>query len=436
MAITGRGSYEIASSVEQAIIEGDLPSGTALPSIRDLASELGVNPNTVASAYRLLRDRGLVETGGRRGTRVRARPASLPRDTEAAASPDTRDAGSGNPDPRLLPDLGAALAAVAARRSGRHPLYGDPPILPEMRDEARAILEADGVPCSALTLTSGALDGIDRVLRSSLRPGDTVALEDPGWPSEYDLAAGLGLKRVPMRMDDEGPLPDDLNAALRGGARAVIVTNRAQNPTGAAISAERAACLRALLADHPQVLTVEDDHGFAFVDLPFQRIGGATERWTLVRSVAKGYGPDLRLAMVTGDPVTVDRVRAQQQSGHGWVSQVLQEAFVELRRRAEVSAERAGRSYGERRAGLIRELERHGLRGRGRSGVNVWVEVPDEARAVAGLLARRWSCTPGRRFRLDSPPGIRVTISALDTQDMATLAADIAAAVRPGGPAV
>ncbi|WP_017621372.1 aminotransferase class I/II-fold pyridoxal phosphate-dependent enzyme [Nocardiopsis gilva] len=305
-----------------------------------------------------------------------------------------------------------------------------------MREEARGLFEADGVPCSALTLTSGALDGIDRVLCSSLRPGDAIALEDPGWPSEYDLTAALGLKRVPMRMDDEGPLPDDLDAALRGGARAVIVTNRAQNPTGAAISAERAAHLRAILAEHPHVLTVEDDHGFGFVELPFQRVGGATERWTLVRSVAKGYGPDLRLAMVTGDPVTVDRVRARQQSGHGWVSQILQEAFVELRRRAAVSAERAGRAYGERRAALIRELERHGLSGRGRSGVNVWVEVPDEARTVAGLLARRWSCTPGRRFRLDSSPGIRVTISALDAQDMATLAADIAAAARPGGPAV
>ncbi|MBB6173621.1 DNA-binding transcriptional MocR family regulator [Nocardiopsis mwathae] len=437
MAITGRGSQEIAGSVEQAIIAGELEAGAALPSIRDLAGELGVNPNTVAAAYRLLRDRGLVETGGRRGTRVRTRPAGLPRDIETGAVPgNVRDAASGNPDPRLLPDLAAALAAVAARRAGRHPLYGDPPILPEMRAEAQAVVEADGVPCPALTLTSGALDGIERVLRSALRPGDTVALEDPGWPSEYDLVAMLGLKRTPMRVDEEGPLPGDLDAALSAGARAVIVTSRAQNPTGAAVSAERAGRLRALLAGYPRVLTVEDDHGFGFVEQPFEGVGGATERWVLVRSAAKGYGPDLRLAMVTGDTATVDRVRALQQSGHGWVSQVLQEAFVELRRSGAVSPERAGRSYAERRSALLAELERHGLRGRGRSGVNVWVEVPDEAGAVAGLLARGWSCAPGGRFRIDSRPGIRVTISALDVQDMPILAADIAAAVRSGGPAI
>lgn len=73
MAITGRGSHEIADSVERELANGDLDAGSALPPIRELAGGLGVNPNTVAAAYRLLRDRGLVETGGRRGTRVRPR---------------------------------------------------------------------------------------------------------------------------------------------------------------------------------------------------------------------------------------------------------------------------------------------------------------------------------------------------------------------------
>ncbi|MGW2065949.1 GntR family transcriptional regulator, partial [Streptomyces sp. NPDC001937] len=68
---TGRGAAEIAASVEQAIGQGTLAPGTALPPLRELATELGVNPNTVAAAYRLLRDRGVIETAGRRGSRVR-----------------------------------------------------------------------------------------------------------------------------------------------------------------------------------------------------------------------------------------------------------------------------------------------------------------------------------------------------------------------------
>src|SRR5512139_697468 len=77
--ISGQGASEIAASVESGIARGDLPPGSALPPIRDLAAELSVNPNTVSAAYRLLRERGAVETAGRRGTRVRERPATAPR---------------------------------------------------------------------------------------------------------------------------------------------------------------------------------------------------------------------------------------------------------------------------------------------------------------------------------------------------------------------
>ncbi|RCV54757.1 aminotransferase class I/II-fold pyridoxal phosphate-dependent enzyme [Marinitenerispora sediminis] len=437
MVITGRGAQEIADSVERAITGGGLGAGAALPPIRELAGRLGVSPNTVASAYRVLRERGLVETGGRRGTRVRAQPVALPRDIEPeAVPPGARDAASGNPDPRLLPDLGAALAAVAARRAGRHPLYGDPAVSPDLLAVARESFTADGVPADALTVTSGALDGIDRVLRGALRTGDGIAVEDPGWTSGLDLAAALGLRRIPMRVDGDGPLPEDVDAALRSGARAVLVTSRAQNPTGAALTFDRAERLRVLLAAHPDVLTVEDDHGFGFVDLPFRRLAGATGRWAVVRSVAKGYGPDLRLALLAGDPATVDRVRAQQRLGPGWVSHVLQEAFVELWRSGAVDPGRAAHRYRERRDALVALLARHGVTATGRSGVNVWVAVPDEATAVGRLLARGWAVTPGARFRTAAPPGIRVTVSALDLADLPRLADDIALAVQPGGPRV
>src|ERR1700738_2479258 len=78
-SITGAGAEAIAASVEEGISQGDLAPGDALPPIREVAADLGVNPNTVAAAYRLLRDRGAVETAGRRGTRVRDRPAITPR---------------------------------------------------------------------------------------------------------------------------------------------------------------------------------------------------------------------------------------------------------------------------------------------------------------------------------------------------------------------
>ena len=77
--ITGDGAKSIAADVERAVSAGSLAPGEELPPVRELAARLGVNPNTAAAAYRLLRERGVVETAGRRGTRVRHRPATTPR---------------------------------------------------------------------------------------------------------------------------------------------------------------------------------------------------------------------------------------------------------------------------------------------------------------------------------------------------------------------
>ncbi|MEU7371164.1 GntR family transcriptional regulator, partial [Streptomyces hygroscopicus] len=105
--IAGRRAAEIAASVERAVGAGELSPGQPLPPLRELAERLGVNPNTAAAAYRVLRERGVIETAGRRGSRVRARPASTPREWIGVDAAGARDLSGGNPDPALLPPLGA-----------------------------------------------------------------------------------------------------------------------------------------------------------------------------------------------------------------------------------------------------------------------------------------------------------------------------------------
>ena len=61
---------QIADGVLRLIRSGDLSSGAVLPSVRQLAGDLEINPNTVARAYRALERNRLLETAGRRGTRV------------------------------------------------------------------------------------------------------------------------------------------------------------------------------------------------------------------------------------------------------------------------------------------------------------------------------------------------------------------------------
>ncbi|MBP2362657.1 DNA-binding transcriptional MocR family regulator [Streptomyces clavifer] len=403
--------------------------------MRELASLLGVNPNTVAAAYRTLRERGVIETAGRRGSRVRSRPASTARGSlRIEAPPGVRDLGEGNPDPVLLPDIGEALADAAEAYARQPGMYGEVPVLPELSAFARAAMDADGVPAGPLAVTSGALDAIERVLSAHLKPGDPVAVEDPGWGGLLDLVPALGLRAVPVALDDEGPLPGDVERALRAGARALVVTGRAQNPTGAAVSGRRAEELRAVLAEYPGVLLIEDDHGHAIVDLPLHPLGGVTERWALVRSVAKAYGPDLRLAVLTGDALTVDRVTGRQRLGPGWVSMLLQRTVAHLWMSGAVDAAVIARSYGERRDALIGALEARGVPAFGRSGMNVWVPVSDETGAVARLLQSGWAVAPGARFRMDSPQGVRLTVSPLAAADIAPLADAVAAAAGPVRP--
>ncbi|KXK60989.1 GntR family transcriptional regulator [Micromonospora rosaria] len=435
--IGGATAAEISASVEAGIRSGTLPAETALPPVRTLAADLAVSPATVARAYQELRQRGLVATAGRHGTRVRARP---PVATRRAAlrpppTPGTRDLSGGEPDPALLPPLGPHLAALAAT-IGPPTGYATVGVLPEVAGAARHRLAADGVPVDDLTLTGGALDGIERLLGAHLSPGDPVAVEDPGWANLLDLVASLGLRPIGVPVDDEGPAVAGVRAALTAGARALIVTSRAQNPTGAAVTADRAAALRTLLADRPDLLLVEDDHAAELARVPLHPLAGATRSWAFLRSASKPYGPDLRLAVLAGDETTVARVAGRARVGAGWVSTVLQRLALALWQDPGTAAlvDRAGRTYQRRRTALLAALAERGVAAHGRTGINVWLPVPDETSAVTALRDAGWALAPGAQFRIAAPPGLRLTVSALTDADIVPLADAVARALHPPPP--
>ncbi len=430
--IAGAGADSIATNIEEAISAGTLAPGDALPPIRELAGRLGVNANTVAAAYRLLRDRGTVETAGRQGTRVRRRPATTPRSQLGLDVPKgARDLSTGNPDPALLPIAGASLAGSAPPL-----LYGQPAMTPGLVEYTRRALTADGIPADHLAVTSGALDGIERALTAHLRPGDRVAVEDPGWANLLDLLAALGLSAEPVRVDDEGPLVADLARALGRGVRALVVTTRAQNPTGAALSADRADALRNLLAGRADdLLLVEDDHCAGISGAPLHALAGSTSHWVFVRSASKAYGPDLRVAVLAGDHRTVERVHGRLRLGPGWVSHLLQDlavglwsddAALRLIRRAE-------ERYTDNRNQLRASLAERGVAACGRSGLNVWIPVPDETIAITRLLNAGWAAAPGTRFRIRTGPGMRITIADLAAGEIDQLADAVAEALHSTG---
>ena len=295
-------------------------------------------------------------------------------------------------------------------------------------------LERDRIPADALAVTGGALDGIERALQAHLRPGDRIAIEDPGYPGVIDLVAALGLVPEPMAMDDAGVLPDALAGALRRRAAACIFTPRAQNPSGAAFDAARAAALRRVLKKYPDVLVIEDDHAGPIAGTPaFSVCERSRARWVVVRSVSKSLGPDLRLAVLSGDPTTIARIEGRQLIGTGWVSHVLQRVVATLwaDRATATRIRHAAATYAARRDGLVDALARHGVTAHGRSGLNVWVPVPEELPVVRSLLDAGFAVNGGERYRIASGPAIRITITTLAADEVEPLAAAVASSLAP-----
>jgi DNA-binding transcriptional MocR family regulator len=427
--ITGRRASEIAESVERGIREGELTAGTRLPTVRSLASHRGISTATVASAYRELRRRGLVAGAGRLGTTIAPRVPPSPRG-RPIVPPGVVDLLSGNPDPELLPDLGAAFASLPYDPV----LYGAAGSDAELLALAAARLDRDGVPSDHMTVVGGALDGVQLALMAHVRSGDRIAVEDPCYPGIIDLASALGLTVIPMAIDDRGPSPEGLARALRAGAVACAITPRAQNPYGAAIDAERAEELRSVLAAHPSVLVLEDDHAFDITERPCHSLcEPGRARWAHLRSVSKSLGPDLRLAIMSGDATTVARVEGRRLLAAGWVSHLLQRLVVRLWTDPEEAAraESVAATYTARRDAVRSALHARGIESHGRSGLNIWIPVAHEDATVAAVQERGWGVLAGDRFRIASPRAIRVTISRMEPHDAARFAEDVEAALTP-----
>jgi len=428
--ITAGSAAELVADVEGAVARGELVAGEALPSVRRLAVAVRLSPVTVAAGLAELRRRGVVVSEPRRGTRIGERPPIGSARAALPVPPGARDLSLGNPDPALLPDLSRALARTELPVR----LYGEPAAVPELAALAHEQLRADGIPGEAPFVVSGALDGIERVIEAHLRPGDRVAVENPGYAALFDLLRARGLVLEAVAVDERGMRPAELQAALQRGASAAIITPRGQNPTGAALDARRAAQLRRVLAQAPGTLVIEDDHLGPVAGSRLHTTVTGLERWAATRSVAKALGPDLRLAVLAADPQTLARVQGRQQCGPGWVSHVLQRLVLHLWRDPHVLEliERASATYTKRREQLLRELDARGVRASGASGLNVWVPVPEEAAAVGALLQRGWVLAPGAPFRLaGAAPALRITIATLAEREAQRLAADLADVLAP-----
>jgi DNA-binding transcriptional MocR family regulator len=413
LQITGATAASITQSVRDLIERGALPPGTALPAIRTLATQLGTNRNTVAAAYRQLGAAGFVEARRRAGTVVVGPPD--PAGEGQTANPTAVNLAHGNPDPALLPDLESRIS------QGYQPtLYGAPAVSAELEAVGQRLLTPDVHGDHRILATGGAVDAMERLLATHLTRGDAVAVEDPCFVSSIGLLHVHGLRTRPVPVDHDGARPEALADALAAGVRAVIVTPRAHNPTGASLTVARARELRRVLSPHPDVLIIEDDHFSQVSSQRYRRVTPTTaQRWALIRSVSKFLGPDLRVAIVAADPTTAARVEDRLGAATTWVSHLLQHLTASLLDDPDTqrTLDSARTAYQQRSHLLTDALRDAGLDVQRHSdGLNVWIPLPaDEHDVVQRLAQLGWAARRGADFAVgDRPPNaIRVTTSTL-----------------------
>ncbi|MGE3273914.1 MAG: PLP-dependent aminotransferase family protein [Vicinamibacterales bacterium] len=319
-------SGEIYRQVRRAIADGRLRPGEALPPTRHLARRLSVSRMTVTVAYERLASEGLVIARVGAGTFVSAhaaRPsARRPRESRqvlagralwqeiplpAAFGRLARyDFRTGIPDATLFPHRAwNRLVARCLRRTAvTDGLYRHPAGQGELRAAiARHVGISRGVAAEAddVTITNGTQQALDVLARVLLAPGETVAVEDPGYTPPRRLFHTLGLRVVGVPVDGDGLIVD----AIPRGVRAVYVTPSHHYPLGVCLSLARRQALLAW-ADRHHAAIIEDDYDseFRFGGRPLealQTLDGAG-RVIYVGSFSKTMLPGLRLGFVVTPP--------------------------------------------------------------------------------------------------------------------------------------
>jgi len=427
--VDGAARYEqIAASIEAAIDRGEYRPGERLPTVRALASQLGVSGASVAVAYGLLARRGRVHAQVGRGTFVSpAAPQetsrtihdpSASRDVPRRASESSRSLLMASwrrralrfgdrlralnpealicttswPDPALLPTdvLRHAFVRVMDKLQAVDLQYTGPEPHPDLARALGPHFERDGIPAGPddLIVMSAAKQALTLALRVAPVQLESreliVAVEEPGHYTMFETIESLGHRLIGVEVDGEGAVPASLESALARGANVVLLTPRAENPTGASWTPTRRAALADVLAEYPRALIIEDDHFAGISDahpgslLQDRRL---EDRTVYARSFSKAMGPDLRLTVVAARQRLRAPLRDAKLVTDGWSPRIMQRALAEsLDDPALAQAlDRARVAYAERReaaAQAIAERLPAATVAPVVDGVNLWVQLP------------------------------------------------------------
>lgn len=434
---------QLYRQLRQRILSGALPHGQRIPPTRELAGQLGVNRATVAAAYELLEQEGLIRGHVGRGSFVSgaAGPAMDWDARLAAAGVEARawdarariDFSSARPGDEQLP-------LEEFRACGREVLRGDiadilrlgspygyAPLREFLLEQARregAAREDDDI-----LITSGCQQALDLLGRALVRDGQAAAIEDPVYPGLREVFSRAGARIAGVPVNEQGVDLDALARILEREPVAVIaVTPNFQNPTGTTMPLEeRRELLR--LARQARVAVIENDiySGLRYQGDAIPSLKHLDEDRLVIqiRSVSKLALPGLRVGWITAPREAVSRLAAWKQTSDLHSDHLSQAVLLRFAESGRLEAHRlrlaaAGRL---RLQAVLAACARHLPAGarftRPEGGANVWARLPeplDPERILPKAEEAGVTFLPGRIFAVQRPQtgALRLCFAALD----------------------
>lgn len=342
-AYTGNQTARVYAALRDAILGGELASGTQLPPSRTLAEWLHVARHAVVGAYESLQGDGLVVARVGAGSFVapglRAKPPAPPERPElppVTAQPIHAFAlGVPMRDTAFQQRLAAAVRKHMLSDDLTTLGYGAPRGSARLREMiARDLKQTRGVPCSPgqIVIATGTQQILRLCAQALMRPGDVVWMEDPGYPTAYRTLAAAGLQPRPTTIDNEGMAALSTRKGL-GTAKAVYVTPSHQFPTGSVMSLPRRLALLEWAHRH-QAWILEDDYDseFRYRGAPLTALAGLdrSERVIYIGTFSKSAFPALRLAYAVLPLSALDAVVAARSTFDRFVPPMLELAMADL----------------------------------------------------------------------------------------------------------
>ena len=330
LSSAGKSKYKaLAQAIRDAIMSGELSAGQQLPPMRELGYRIGLTPGTVARAYAILTEEGRLEAQVGRGTFVAGKIVRPP------VNPDSLiylvDEGFADFRSSRVPDVGQgriiddALIELGQSHCRRHINYPTAQTDYGAREAVAGWIDAirvGYVTADDVVLGNGAQNCCVLALQAVLHGAAPVILtEELSYPGVRHAGQLLRAKVVGVAMDDEGIIPEALEAAYRNhGGQVLLTAAEVHSPTTIKTTLVRKQAL-AKLAEKLDIMVIEDDcHTPLATEVPSYRVLTGGNAY-YISSLTKTVSGALRFGYMVGPQGQQDNLRQVAQSSFYGVSQ-------------------------------------------------------------------------------------------------------------------